>query len=295
MNAAAADEELEEGVDLRTLFERAVVGRWWIASSLVLFSALFCAIALLTPPVYRAATVLVPASNDRGANIAGLGGSQLGGLAAIAGLGVEPWDAETEEALAVFRSREFTERFIADRNLMPRLFPEKWNKNSGSWAVDEQRRPTMARAYKFFTKKVRSVMQDRKTGLITVQIDWTDRDEAALWANELVRVLNEEMRARAIAKADASVEFLQKESQATSTVETREAISRLLEVQLKQLMLAHVTRDYSFRVVDKAITSDGEDPVKPRKVLLFIAGPLVGLLVGVIAALLFGSRNTDRR
>src|SRR5207248_46914 len=116
-----------------------------------------------------------------------------------------------------------------------------------------------------------------------------DRAAAADWTNELVRFLNDEMRSRAISRADAAVRFLETELQTTSTVETRDAISRLMEVQVKQRMIAHVTQDYSFRVVDKAMTADKDEPIKPQKRLMVIAGGLVGLFGGIVSALLYDS------
>ena len=103
--------------------------------------------------------------------------------------------------------------------------------------------------------------------------------------NELVDRLNEEMRRRAVVKADTSMQFLEKELQITATVEVHDAISRLMEAQVKQRMLANVTHDYSFRVVDRAISSDGDEPVSPQKGLLVTAGVLTGLIFGIAFAL----------
>jgi LPS O-antigen subunit length determinant protein (WzzB/FepE family) len=92
--------------------------------------------------------------------------------------------------------------------------------------------------------------------------------------------LNAEMRRRAIGKADASIGFLEKELNTTTVVATREAISRLIEVQIKQRMLANVTDEYAFRIVDRALPPDKIDVLKPKKALMLFAGLAVGLLVG---------------
>ncbi len=75
----------------------------------------------------------------------------------------------------------------------------------------------------------------------------------------------------------------------TSTMEARDAISRLMEAQVKQRMLANVTQDYSFRVVDRAIPPDKDDPISPQKALLLVSGVLLGLAVGIVGVFLFGS------
>jgi uncharacterized protein involved in exopolysaccharide biosynthesis len=287
MSALAPQEELDEPMDLGEFYARLWLKRWWIVVIVLLSTTGFTAAAFLLTPVYESKTILAPAGISRAADTAGLAG-QLGGLASVAGISLGPRDAETEEALAVLRSREFSERFIASHNLMPKLFASKWDAARGTWKVDAGHQPTPARAYKLFDQKIRSVSQDKKTGLVTLQIDWTDRQEAADWANELVRLLNEEMRARAVTNADASVSYLEKEAQTTVTVETRGAISRLMESQVKQRMIAHVTQDYAFRVVDRALPADRDDPVRPKKLVLLISGPLAGLVVGILGVLTAG-------
>lgn len=293
MNALTEEPDIDETIDFGALLASIVAGRWWIIGCVILFTGGFWAAAFMTVPVYRATTLLAPATSERGADVVGFASSALGGLASGLGIG-GPRDAETEEALAVLQSREFTESFVVGKKIMPKLFAGKWDAASGAWKVDEEHQPTPGKAYKYFDKRVRSVLQDRKTGLVTIQIDWTDRNEAADWANELVRQLNTEMRTRAIAKAEASMRFLENELQSTTTVEARAAISRLIESQVKQRMLANVTQDYSFRVVDRAIAADKDDPVKPQKALLVVLGPLVGFGVGVVLVLVFGSRTRKR-
>ena len=210
----------------------------------------------------------------------------LGGLASLAGFTIGTGNQETEESLAVLRSQQFTEAFIEDQHLMPKLFAKRWDANAGKWKNDGAPPPTLAQAFGYFDSNVRTISQDKKTSLVSVQIEWKNRFEAAEWANSLVERLNDEMRARAIAKSDASLGFLNKELNTTTVVSTREAINRLIEGQIKQRMLANVSREYAFRVVDKALVPDLGDTVKPKKLLMIAAAPVMGVIVGVAAVLL---------
>ena len=277
----------KDGIDLRVFLNRLWHKRWWIFTSTLLFTVAATAAAFLMTPIYRASTVMVSAGADRssvGSLSSALG--QLGGLASLAGIGVGSGDLETEEALAVLRSRRFTRNFISGRNLMPKLFAREWNAALSKWNVRETDRPTPAEAYKYFDQKIRKVNQDKKTGLVTLQIDWKDRNEAAEWSNELVERINAEMRARAIAKAEASIGFLQKELTNTADVGTREAVNRLIESQVKRRMLASVMQEYAFRVVDRAMPPDAKDPVRPRKVIFVLLGLVLGLSIGCMAVLI---------
>jgi hypothetical protein len=257
----------------------------------VLITGAFTITAYVRTPLYRATVVLASASAERNSENSTLSSAlgQLGGLASLAGLTVGSSDAATEEALAVFRSRQFTERFIIEKNLMPELFASKWDANSGKWNVDAKHQPTPAKAYRYFDKNVRTIVKDKKTGLVTVELEWKDRIGAAAWANELVQRLNAEMRERAINKADASLGYLEKEVAKTPEIGMREAIYRLIEGQIKQRMLADVTEEYAFRVVDRAMAPDADDPLGPRKLVLLIAGVFLGLVVGIALAMIVSS------
>lgn len=295
MSVEAEDFPSSEPIDMGAVFAKLLDRRWWVIGSVALFAIGFGVVAFMMKPVYSSMVVLTPADAERGANVVGgFANSALGGLASGLGLG-GPQNAEVEEALAVLHSRDFTERFITNQNLMPRLFAEKWDPATHNWKAEVKKPPTLNKAYRYFDTQIRTIIRDKKTGLITIEIDWTDRNEGAAWANELVRELNEEMRARAIAKAEASTHFLDKEAQNTSTVEARDAISRLMEAQVKQRMLANVTHDYSFRVVDKALPADSDEQIKPHKRVLVMVGALLGLVVGVFAVLIRDSFRGQRQ
>ncbi len=284
MTATSARDE--DTIDSAEITAKLVEKRWWILGSVLLFTAGFTAAAFIMTPIYRATTILVPA--NPGQSSGGMSGAlgQLGGIASLAGINIGSKASVTEEALAVLRSRGFTERFITDEKLMPKLFASKWNAAAGTWNTDKP--PTPAKAFRYFDEKIRSVDQDKKTGLVTLQIDWRDRIAAAAWANELVERLNQEMRARAIGEADASLGFLKNELQSTSEVVTRDAIGHLMESQIKQRMYADVTKEYVFRIVDRAMAPDADNPVRPQKLAMIAAGPFLGLVIGVLLALVSG-------
>lgn len=280
----------EDEIDLRHLFLKLWARRWLVIGSTVSMTAVMAAIAFLMTPTYKAAATLIATSAEKSASGVMEGAlSQLGGTNSLASslagsLGVSSVDPVTAEALAVLQSRQFTERFINDLNLMPKLYSDMWDADKNKWKVPLNKQPTPAKAYEYFNEKIRSVSMDKKTTLITLEIDWKDRIEAADWANELVRRLNQEMRARAIAKSKASTEYLEKELDQTTFVGAQMAISRLIETQIKLRMLANVTEEYSFRIVDLALPADEDDPEKPKKLLMIVMGSFVGLFLGVLIA-----------
>lgn len=287
--ASAVEPGYDDEIDLSLVFMRLWAARRWMIACVIVSTAVFAAYAFLSTRIYAATTVFISASSDR----SGLGDSlrgSIGGIASLAGINLGSLGgagAETQEALAVLKSRQFTEAFINERQLMPKFFPDQWDESAKSWKPG-QRQPTPAKAYKYFDTEVRSIVENKKTGLIELRINWKDRNEAAAWANELLDRVNQEMRRRAMVSAEASVGYLERELKSTDQVATREAINRLIEAQVRQRMLANVTQEYAFRVVDRAMPADANDPLKPKKLLLLLAGPLAGIAIGVVAVLVAG-------
>jgi uncharacterized protein involved in exopolysaccharide biosynthesis len=258
----------------------------------VAFGIVFGVWAFVKTPIYRGTTILVPADLDKkgmGSNLSSALGS-VSGFAALAGLGLGGNDYATEEAIAVLKSEQLTGGFIQDNNLWPELFPQAWDAQAGHWKAGIKKVPTLGRAFRAFNS-IRKVQRDSKTGLITLQVDWKDPHKAADWTNQLVERLNDEMRNRALKQAEASMGYLQNELSTTYDVTTREAISRLMEEQIKHEMLAHVTREYALQVVDKAIAADLDAPVRPIKILYVAFGLVFGALVGTCVALWLDKRK----
>jgi uncharacterized protein involved in exopolysaccharide biosynthesis len=280
-------------VDLQTVLAVLWLRRWWIVASIVASTAVFAAVAFWMTPIYRATIVMVPASNEQ--NAAGSALGQLGGIAALAGINLGSTGSAVEESLAVLRSRSFTENFIRDQQLMPELFPKRRIGTISRW-FGRSEDPALAEGYRYFDERIRLVAQDRRTGLVSVHIDWTDPDKAALWANELVARLNAELRRRAIEDSAASVEYLQKELLARTVIDTRQAIARLMETQINKGMFANVTLEYAFRVIDKALPPDSKDPIRPKKALMLALGCALGLFLGCMLALVVPrSQRSGRR
>ena len=176
---------------------------------------------------------------------------------------------------------------------MPELFPKQWDAAAKRWKGDEKDWPTPGRAFKVFDS-IRSTNKDIRSGLITVAVEWTDATKAASWVNALIARLNEEMRQRALQDTALSVGYLEKELAATSTLETRQSINRLMEAQINQRMVANVTREFAFRVVDRALPPQKDDSISASKLLLLALGPTMGLIFGVLVVLVANVVNSKR-
>jgi uncharacterized protein involved in exopolysaccharide biosynthesis len=268
-----------------------VLNRWQLVLAIsIIFGIAATLFAFARTPIYRGVTIVAPAEKKNSASGLGSVLGAAGGIASLVDLGLGGGDHATDAAIAVLKSRYFTEAFIRDNNLMPELFPNLWDSNEGRWRSGIKKIPTLGRGFYAFDH-IRKVERNAKTGLITLQVDWRDPVKAASWSNQLAERLNAEMRARALTEAEGSMGYLQKELADTVDVTTRQAISRLMENQIKQQMLAHVTEEYALQIVDKAIPADIDDPVRPVKTLYAVVGLLFGAMIGGILALWLGKRK----
>jgi uncharacterized protein involved in exopolysaccharide biosynthesis len=285
VNATADAPRTHVDMDLAELMRLLWARRLLLSSIVVVFVGLAVAAGFVLTPLYRSEALLVPAEVEATGMSSLLGNlGELGGLAALAGLDFGGNANATAESLAVLRSRSFTEAFLKDLDLMPVLFEDEWDGAAKRWR-DADDPPTMADGYKYFDQEIRSVQQDLRTGLVTVRIDWRDPEVSAEWTNALIDRLNAEMRRRAIERTNAAVKYLEQELAKTVIVDTRTAIGRLMESQINQRMLANVTEEYAFRVIDRALPSDDDDPVRPRRLVMAVTAAAAGLLFGVVVVL----------
>jgi len=241
------------------------------------------AYAFLATPQYRGSVIMMPRENEMaGGGLQGLLG-QFGGLASIAGLSLGSIDGQ--EAIACLKSRALFTQFANEQNLLPVLFREQWDTVSGHWRAGLRRIPTMDDAWATFDKGIRRVNEDTKTRVITLEITWKNRQQAAFWANELVRLANDELRRRALLETSASIASLEEQLARTDAVELRQSISKLLEAQLNRSVVAKSRRDYAFNVIDPAVVPDARRFVSPHRFLLAIISVPLGLFAGVCAVL----------
>jgi uncharacterized protein involved in exopolysaccharide biosynthesis len=255
---------------------RVIRYRWkWLLALVVTPALLALLLALVSPRRYEADLVALPRGpQDRSGLLNSLSGS-LGGLAAIAGLTLGE-GGQRAEAIQMLQSQILARQFIQDNNLLPVLFSSEWDSRRKAW---RGRARTLNEAVNYFDHGIRSVAEDRRTGLVTVRITWRDPVQAAAWANELVRRANEELRRRAVTRAEGSIDYLKREARNADAVEIQQTLYRLMEDQYKTLLLANVSNDYAFSIIDPAVPADRDQYVSPRKFLFTFAGLVVGILL----------------
>lgn len=280
----------EPGLTLGELV-RILASRWQLILGLVLAgAALAVGLSLLVTPIYRSSVLIAPSVRDTAvagglANIV----NQIGSLSSLAGeMGLGASATRKDVWIATLRSRELARMLIARDQMMPELFHSRWDAVTKTWKPPRfggKAEPTPDDAVELLLDKVLSITEDKRTGLVTVSVDWRDSELAARWANDLVALANAEIRTSLIDENQRSVAFLEKELEKTRVVAREQIIHRLVESRMNESMLINARADYAFTVIDPATPSDKDRRFRPQRLRYALIGSLLGLLAATMVIL----------
>ncbi|MDH4229054.1 MAG: Wzz/FepE/Etk N-terminal domain-containing protein [Nitrospirota bacterium] len=241
--------------------------KWWITLASVTGAGIGVCVALWMSPVYRAEAVIFPVATGGGSGMALA--DRLGGM--FPGFGVSAGNNTSRQQVAILTSRAFTVRVIEHYHLLPELFPDRWDAATKTWRDGVE--PTQWQAYRRM-RQARSVEEDRKTGLFTVAIEWQDPNLAARWVDLHIRALNHDLQQQAIASSEKIIADLTEQANQTGNVDMRAALFRLIESETKRGVLARVSDEYAFGVIDPPVAPDRK--VRPNRKLIVLLGTGTG-------------------
>ena len=263
---------------------RALYAERWVIVGIVALSTLVSLIpASMSTRIYRAEVLLAPVALDKSDGVSALLG-QFGELSTLVERYIGGTKDQTAESIATLRSRSLGVDFIREHRLKPLLFAEHWDAEQQKWRDTVEKPPTDLDAYGVFDGQVRRVEVERRSGLVTLGIEWREPEAAAAWANALVRKVNERRRAEAIREARQSIKHLEQQLRETSSVEIRQSIYRLIEAQTKAVALANAREEYAFKVIDPAVRP--EHPIRPKPLVMVVGGFLAGTILAGFVVLI---------
>jgi uncharacterized protein involved in exopolysaccharide biosynthesis len=261
--------------------------RHWIGySAIVLFFGVVGALAgLFLPKTYRAEAILQPVQGSSASGLASMLG-QFGGLASLAGISLSGGTGDTIRAVALLGSRELTREFVHENDLFPVLFWKKWDPVGQKWLTDDPEKiPTDWDVYRLFEKRVRTITENRRTGIVSLAINWRDRELAAKWANDYVALADRRMRELAIEESESRIKLLEEELAKGPAIGVQDGIYRLIQAEIQRIVLAKSAEDFSFRVLDPAVVPDEDAQVRPRPALYTLIGLFFGAAVAGVLML----------
>jgi uncharacterized protein involved in exopolysaccharide biosynthesis len=260
----------DEGIDLLVIWQ--VIKRYkiFIAACTVVCALAAAAFALTATPMFRAEATITEVHDSNmggGGAIAG----QLGGLASLAGVTLGAGSGQSRDSEAILKSRRLAEQFVTRYGLTAEI-------------MGMSKPPfTLWRAVSRFRKSVLNVDEDRRTGMTTISMYWSDPKEAARWANDFIGLANEIIRNRAAAESQRNIAYLNDQLKETSSVEVQHAMYNLVESETKTLMLAQGRLEYAFSTIDPAVPP--EVSTSPKKSVIVLIGIVVGVFAGILISL----------
>ena len=259
-------------------------GRRVLVISVAVSLAIGIGLAIFLPEKFESSTTVVLANSK------GPGGlSQFADLASVAGIDIGG-GGPSSQPLAVLKSDSLLKELIDTRNLLPILFASKWDDKAKQWSVAGEKIPDDRNGVEYW-RKIRTVTEEKKSGTITISVKWTNRDQAALWCNDLVRLANARMRREAIQQAADMTTYLESELGTNSNVAVQQAIARVIETQLEKVAFAKANEQFALTVVDEAVPARKRS--SPSYIALIIGFAFFGGLIGIMSIILTsGSART---
>ena len=285
-------------IDLRELFGVLWAGRKKIIAITAVFAVASVIYALSVPNQYKATALLSPAQSSGGGLSGALG--QLGGLASLAGVSIGGGESsEAQVAQEIMKSWSFIEGFIKSNDLAVEVYAaEGWSKSSNSlqinsdlydesnsqWLVENNETgelgpPSSWNLFKRFLEML-SVSEDKKSGLVSVSIEYYSPQIAKRWLDLYVAAINGHMQERKMAEVTRNITYLEAQIKKTNIAEMQEVFYTIIEEQIKSKMLAEASPDYAFVPVSPSMVP--EEKSQPKRALICILGTLLGGMLSVL-------------
>lgn len=245
-------------------------------------------LSVMLRPLYDAQVILAfeGGSGDQLGELA----RSLGGIASIAGVNLPAGgNGDRSSAIATLESYEAFSRFVEDEKLTDEILRETTrrflpfvagNQSASTWEA-------VRRLRKYLT-----VEELKPSGMIRVRLQWYEPQTAATWANNFARIADSILREAALSRSNQRLVFLQAELADASAVVVRDAISKVIENELRTMAFASVDKEFAFRVIDRAVPP--ERPIRPRRALLVAMITSTGALTGIVVALIIAVRTKRR-
>jgi uncharacterized protein involved in exopolysaccharide biosynthesis len=291
----------DDEIDLKELFSVLWAAKKLMVAVTAVFAMVSIIYAISVPNQYKATALLTPAQQQDGGLSSALGG--LGGLASLAGVDIGGGGGgEAQIAQEILLSWGFVEKFIEENDIAVEVFAaDGWNKEKNQLSIDndlydiEENRwvrnppsgktanPTSWQLYKKLLEMV-SISTDKKTGLISLTVEYFSPFIAKQWVEQLIVSINQHMQQRKLQRVNTNIEYLEAQILKTPIAGMREVFYTIIEEQVKSKMLAEASPEYVFVTVSPAMVP--EQKSQPKRALICILGVLLGGMLSVAFVLI---------
>tara|TARA_B100001093_G_C26824579_1_gene1013435 strand:- start:263 stop:1216 length:954 start_codon:yes stop_codon:yes gene_type:complete len=240
----------------------------WSSKTFIIFLTLISSVvgvtySLALPNKYISSSLLSPVSQQGVNNSLGSASS----LASMAGISI-PMESQNklQMSIEILESKDFFQEFYDDEEFLIELMAAKsFNSNTKVLNIDSEiydvsaakwvrvsplgPKPTLLEAHKVF-KKIFTISLDKETSFTQISIEHISPETAFNMVSRVINSINLNMRTQDAEEAKISLNYLYAELEKNNISSTKLAITALIEEEIKNLMLAEVTKDYVFKIID---------------------------------------------
>lgn len=270
-------------VDLMSYLYRRIVA---IVLSFFAGAVLVGGISIFSPNLYVSTALLAP---REGSGSLGNISAQYSGIASLAGINLgNESQSSTVYAVETLKSRRFFGDFLYGDILIDLMAVKHWDRDKNEAVIDEsiydvvkekwvrsvgtefKVKPSIQEAHSVFIEDFFDVTIIEDTGFVRIKVKHRSPEVAKDWATLIMESINEAMRERDVSEAKSSIVFLEEQQKKTNLVSLVDVFASLIEEQIKTVMLANASKEYTFRIIDPPVTA--ELPSEPNRVLLSLIG-----------------------
>jgi LPS O-antigen subunit length determinant protein (WzzB/FepE family) len=222
--------------------------------------------ALSIPNIYESKVVLAPSTGSESNNMNFSG--TTGALARIAGIDLGGGSATGPSitlAIEKITSRKFSKDFIINNSYQPELLAsEGWDRSSNNILYNSTYNvlkdelsyiPSDTDLYKGYMDRV-SIVFDKRTKFTHITFKHHSPFFAKELLDNLVLTINEDIKNVELQTANDSITFLENQIAKTNVSDLKFIFSKLIEKNIKTILLAEVNPEFVFTVLDPAYIPD---------------------------------------
>lgn len=297
MNQSA--ENINDEIDLKEFFSILWNKKKLIAIITSIFFFASAIYALSLPNIYKSQALLAPKAQEESLS------SNIGSfspLASLSGVGLKATGTPALEGMERIKSFEFfssyflpkikmenilaVEKWVPEKNIL--IYDDnKFNKEKNEWV--RKKKPSSQEAFKIY-KKTLSVNQDEDTSFVRISMKHLSPIVAQKWVNIIIQEVNESMRKIDADEAEQSIRFLNQTAKTTNIQPIKETIAKLLESQMKTLMLTSSNEAYVFKVIDSPIIP--EEKSEPSRTIICFIGAILGAFFSIVVSFIQNYRES---
>ena len=136
------------------------------------------------------------------------------------------------------------------------------------------------KAYEDFHKDFFVVSYNRQSGLITLLLKNKSPELSSIWLTAIISKINNYVKDREKLEAENSLKYLRQRLGESNVIEVQRVIAALIQQKIQTLMLAEVSEEYLFDIVDKPFRPDYK--FWPKRTQMTIIGTIISGLIAIL-------------